>query len=168
MEAFKANGIAYLLKPYAEDDFEEAWEKFKLLFENKKNTLFESVITEILQTIGSENNFYKTIFSVKKRDGIYLLKTIDISYFQAQGDFVLAIDKNDRKHVLNDSLTSIGNQINPATFFRINRSEIVNKSVIIKYNQHIKNRVKITISEPKITLITSNSRTPEFREWVEL
>ncbi|MEE9362727.1 MAG: LytTR family DNA-binding domain-containing protein [Cellulophaga sp.] len=114
-----------------------------------------------------ENENYKKTFLVKKRDGVSILKIDNICYFQAQGDFVLAIDFNDRKHILNESLTQIEHLLNPSNFFRINRSEIISRISILKYNQYIKNRLALTLTDLKITLYTSNSRTPEFRNWIE-
>lgn len=167
LDAFKTNGIAYLLKPYTEDLFKNAWDKFLLLFKKEKSPISLSLITELKNLLESEKSLYKSIFSVKKRDGIFLLKTNNIVCFQAQGDFVIAIDINNRKHIINDSLTRIENQIDKSIFFRINRSEIINKNSIVKYNQHIKNRLSITLSNYKDILYTSNSRTPDFRIWIE-
>lgn len=106
-------------------------------------------------------------FSVRKRDGVFLLKIEDIIYFQAQGDFVLAIDKDSRKHMLNDSLRNISSQVCRKEFFQINRSEIVNFNYIEKYDAYIKNRLGIKIVNSPETLYTSNSRTPNFRNWIE-
>jgi len=164
VDAFNANGIAYLLKPYTKDSFNIAWNKFLLLFKTEKNSIPLSLVKQLIET---EKNLYKSTFSVKKRDGVFLLKTNDIICFSAQGDFVLAIDIENKRHIINDSLTRIENQIDKHIFFRINRSEIINRNSIVKYNQHIKNRLAISLFNYKDTLYTSNSRTPNFRIWIE-
>jgi len=167
VDAFKTNGIAYLLKPYSKESFKNAWNKFLLLFNTEKNQIPLSLITQLKQLLENKKNYTKTTFSIKKREGIVLLKTEDIVCFLAQGDFVLAVDKDNRKHIINDSLTRIENQIDKHVFFRINRSEIINRNSVIKYNQHIKNRLAITLTDYKQILYTSNSRTPDFRIWIE-
>lgn len=106
-------------------------------------------------------------FSIKKRDGIILLKVKDVVYFQAQGDFVLAIDKEQKKHIINDSLRNVIRQIDAEVFFQINRSEAVNFHFIEKYDAYIKNRLGIKIQNSEDLLYTSNSRTPMFRSWIK-
>ncbi|MET2984549.1 LytR/AlgR family response regulator transcription factor [Aureibaculum conchae] len=171
VDAFSTNGIAYLLKPYTKDQFESAWHKYIQLFSEVNKTqnhiISGDLITKLKTLVENNEQNYKTKFSVKKHEGIILLKTNDISYFQAQGDFVLAIDSSGRKHILNYSLTAIENLINPKDFFRINRSEIVSVHSIKKFSVYSKNKIAISLDKPKATLYTSNSKTSNFRKWLE-
>lgn len=168
VEAFQTNGIAYLLKPYTEAQFNQAWEKYILLFDSKDNKIVtENVVQQIKTLVEQPAKSYKNRFTVKKVNGVFLLNVTDISYFQAQGDFVLAFDKKGNKHILNQSLSGIDDSIDPKKFFRINRSEIVNIDVIVKFDSYTKNRLAISLEDPAPKLYTSNSRSPEFRSWLE-
>jgi hypothetical protein len=109
----------------------------------------------------------KEVFSIKKRDGFFLLRIENIKYFQANGDFVIAIDNEGRKHIINERLRTINNQLDKKVFFQISRSEIVNFNFIEKYTPYIKNRLEIFLKKSQESLFTSNSRTPEFRSWIE-
>jgi len=168
VDAFKTNGIAYLLKPYTKEQFGDAWQKYNLLFETEKP---ESVGYELLDSLKDilekKAKNYKRKFPIKKRDGVFLLDVDDISYFQAQGEFVFAFDNKGKKHIINQSLASIYELVDPSYFFMINRSEIVQMDSILKYSPYIKNRLAITLKVADVTLYTSNSRTPKFREWLE-
>ncbi len=113
-----------------------------------------------------EDRTYKSSFSIKKRKKVIVLNTSDILYFQAQGDFVLAIDRNGSKHIINGTLSKIESEVDPNNFFKINRSEILNKDFVANYETHIKNRLKIALHPFEAILYTSNSRTPSFRKWV--
>lgn len=165
VNAFQTNGIAYLLKPYTKEQFLSAWEKYDRLF--SQNNIEEDLFAKLKMMMEQEKKTYKSSFSVKKRDGVFLLKTNNIVYFQAQGDFVLAIDSNNTKHVLNTTLSKTEELINPQQFFKINRSEIINKEFILKYNLYRKNRLAITLSKPSVVLYTSNSRAAGFKSWLE-
>ncbi|MEL6809864.1 MAG: LytTR family DNA-binding domain-containing protein [Bacteroidota bacterium] len=110
---------------------------------------------------------YKTSYFIKKKNGLQMLATEDIVYFKAQGDFVLAMDKNRRKHIINSTLVKIEEEMDPSSFFKINRSEILNKTYVVNYESYIKNRLKIALKSYEDTLYTSNSRTPEFRKWLQ-
>lgn len=166
IDAFKTNGIAYLLKPYTTASFEDAWNKFLLLCTTDKHTIPVNLLDQLKYQIESKKKQYKSTFPIKKRDGVFLLKVTEVMYFQAQGDFVLAIDTQNKKHIINHSLTSIENQIDNNIFFRINRSEILNRTSILKYNRYIKNRLAITLHHTDIVMYTSNSKTSDFKNWV--
>lgn len=168
VDAFKTNGIAYLLKPYTKEQFGEAWKKYLGLFDQDTGLILsKDLISNVQSLLSKQEQLYKNTFTVKKRSGVYLLKTESIAYFQAQGDFVLAIDKGSTKHILNHSLAAIEEFVDPKKFFKINRSEIVSIDAILKYSPYTKNRLAITLSAPTVDLFTSNSRTPDFRIWLE-
>lgn len=114
-----------------------------------------------------QEKIYKDSFIVKKKNSQLLLRTANIVFFKAQGDFVLAMDNELNKHILNDSLKRIYTQLNPDLFFQINRSEIVNYTYIKGHKSFIKNRLEVILNCATQTLYTSNSRTPRFREWLK-
>ena len=145
---------------------EEAWEKYQLLF-SRKEGLSDQVVAALKTALEQPREQYKNSFAIKKKDGIFLLKVEEISYFQAQGDFVLAIDTKQGRHAINQSLAQVEQALNPKQFFQISRSEIVNVDQVLKFNAYIKNRVAITLSQPNTTLYTSNNRGPAFRQWIE-
>lgn len=168
IEAFQTNGIAYLLKPYTKAQLQEAWIKYQRLFQQEASPeLSVEIINKLQNLITPAAQNYKQRFSVKKRNGVYLLATKEIAYFQAQGDFVLAIDQKNTKHILNYSLTAIEGVVNASHFFQINRSEIVNINMILKYESYTKNRLAISLTKPAIILYTSNSRSADFKLWIE-
>ncbi len=166
--AFQANGIAYLLKPYSPAQFRDAWEKYLRLFGKSPEWSLPATFWETIQSLAQkEKPAYKTTFPVKKRDGVFLLKTKDIACFQAQSDFVFAMDRQGGKHILNYSLAAVEALLDPVQFFRINRSEIVQFDSILKYAPFSKNKLAITLSQPPVVLYTASSRTAAFRGWAE-
>jgi len=167
VDAFQTNGIAYLLKPYSKDQFTKAWTKYESLFSTKTPiTENQSLKNTINTLLNKQSSNYKEHFTVKKRDGVYLININNISYFQADGDYVFIIDKQGKKHLITQSLSKIESLLNPTAFFRINRSEIIHFAVIQKYDTYVKSRLSITLSAPDIILYTSNSRSSEFKHWV--
>ncbi|GGI57579.1 LytTR family transcriptional regulator DNA-binding domain-containing protein [Winogradskyella haliclonae] len=53
------------------------------------------------------------------------------------------------------------------TFFRINRSEIININFVKKYRSYIKNRLEIEFNIEINKLYTSNSRSLDFKNWLD-
>lgn len=164
LQAFQSNGIAYLLKPYDKEKFCDAIDKYKLLFENH-GAIKQTTFDELKGVIETKN--YKQRFSVKKKDGIKLINTASIVGFQANGDFSFAYDEKGQKHIVNYSLGDIESKVDPARFFRINRSEIVNIDYIEKLEPYFKNRLSIRLAGRPDPIHTSTSKTPDFRSWIE-
>ena len=167
-KAFKVNGIAYLLKPYSEESFKEAIEKYQTLFaSNEKMQIDKSVLGELKALIQEEKKAYKRRFSIKKKTGIKILNVENIMSFEAQGDFCVAYDFDFKKHVINYSLGEVESKVDPDQFFRINRSEIINIDYIDKIEPHFKNRLAIKLVRRAEPVFTSSTKTPSFRVWLD-
>lgn len=167
-QAFNTNGIAYVLKPYSQDDFDKAIQKYESLFKKGDyNSLDSNTIDALKSALQQENTTYKKRFVIKKASGIQLLNAIDIALISASGDFCLVIDNNGKRHTISQNLGSIIQQLNPKKFFKINRSEIVNIDFIEKIESHFKNRLLISIKNYKEKVMTSSSTTSDFRKWLE-
>jgi DNA-binding LytR/AlgR family response regulator len=168
LQAFKTNGIAYLLKPYSIENFQEAYEKYQTLFSKKPAQPIDHQLLKDLQNIlHADKKSYKQRFTVRKKDGIKLIDAKDIGCFEANGDFCMAIDSAGKKHVLNYTLSDIEEKIDPAKFFRINRSEIINLDFLEKVEPYFKNKLVIKMTYAKEIIYTSSSKTPSFRKWLE-
>lgn len=167
-QAFNTNGIAYVLKPYTQDDFNKAIEKYQSLFnQDSYDKLSNSTIDALKSALKEEQNQYKKRFIIKKTKGIQLLNVIDISVVQASGDFCIATDNQGKRHTISQNISSIHNQLNPKKYFKINRSEVVHIDCIENIDSHFKNRLLITMKGLKETVMTSSSTTAEFRKWLE-
>lgn len=164
LKAFQTNGIAYLLKPYTLDNFQEAYTKYQRLF---AKSIPPDVLNELKQVLQADKKAYQRRFTSKKKDGIKLLETQAIICFEANGDFCLASDLKGSKHVINYSLSEIENKVDPNQFFRINRSQLINIDFIEKIDTHFKNKLSITMRQLSGSFLTSSAKTSDFRKWLE-
>ena len=163
LDAFATNGISYILKPYSQEDVQKALGKVHRLFpklDSKQKAWFESLTSD-----ANHNSSFKTTFAIKSSQGTYILETSEIAYFQAQGDFVLGIAKDGKRHPINQTLMGIYAEVNPGEFFQINRSEIVARNCVEGYVNYRKNRLAVNLKTPLSTLYTSNSKSATFKEW---
>lgn len=168
MDAFEGNGIAYLLKPFSRERFQQAWDKFHLL----KNSLSpeQDTITKLSKLI--QQNFtektYKKRFTIHTHRGLYFLETEDILFFEAHEGVVFTYDTKGNKHLLTEAtLKEIEERLHPLEFFRINRSELIHKAYIERIERYNKNTVAIKLKGHDSYLKTSQSQTASFREWLE-
>ena len=168
MNAFESNGIEYLLKPFSQARFQKAWDKFLLL--QHSNTTDDSLMIKLKQLLKNtiDDKIFKKQFAVNKHQKIYFIKTNDISFFEANEGVLFAVDKLGEKHLLNETtLKQIEAQLDPTSFFKINRSELVNRNHIISVERYSKNSLSLRIKDFPKHLVTSQSKTASFREWIE-
>ena len=168
MNAFESNGIDYLLKPFSKDRFQKAWDKF-LMFRNSPNDvnkLLNNLTTIIEQNFAKKS--FKKRFTVHNRKDICFLDTENISYFGANYGAIFAHDTTGKKHILSEStLKEIEEQLNPSDFFRLNRSELINKLHVEKIEYYTKNSLAVKLKGFQKFLTTSQNNTAFFRIWIE-
>lgn len=168
MNAFETNGIDYLLKPFSRERFQQSWDKF-LLLRNSGSPDVDTinVFTDLIKKSLAEKQ-YKKRFTIHTRQGICFLEVENILFFEASEGVVFAYDTHCKKHLLTEStLREIEEQSDPDLFFRINRSELIQKSHIEKIGYHTKNSLAIKLKGYEKHLTTSQNNTASFREWVE-
>ncbi|NVO30697.1 LytR/AlgR family response regulator transcription factor [Hymenobacter lapidiphilus] len=179
LPAFRGNGIAYLLKPFTYEQFEEALTKYQLLRRNfaapapapapaPPAGLSPALVQELSAALrqGSQPQ-YRQRLSVRVRNGLYVLQTDDVAYLQADEGVVFAVDRAGARHPLTGTLTELEAQLDPARFGRLNRSELVNVAFVERVEPYFNNRLVVKLRAGSASLMTSAAQTPEFRRWLE-
>ncbi len=161
LEAFRTNGIAYILKPYTPADLAAAVDKYKKLF-----TPGPQLLTTLRQAITREKS-YKERLVIKHRGGIHLLATQDISIIEAQGDFCRIYRHDGKAFSQSETLTGLQQQLDPRQFYRINRSQIVQLGHLQSIEPYFKNRLALKVAGYPETTTTSSGATAGFRVWLE-
>jgi two-component system, LytTR family, response regulator LytT len=171
LRAFQTNSIAYLLKPFDDQTFTAALSKYDTL----RNTfrlgeqvgLSAGVLAQLRDAMQPIRQTYKQRFTVKMRQGIYLLPTNQITYLQADDSLVFAFDATGQRYPLNGTLTEIEQQLDPARFFRINRGELIAIDQIDRLEPYLGDRLAIRLRGVSTPFISSAAKTPELRKWLE-
>jgi two-component system, LytTR family, response regulator LytT len=164
LQAFTKNGIGYLLKPLEYEKFAAALHKFEQL--QRSFTRLDSELLRELKTTLAQPR-YKERFVIKARGGIYLLETRRVAYIQIQDEIPFAYDEQGTRYPLNENLNQLEKTLAPQVFFRLNRSEIVNLNFIEKLEPYFNDRLVVSLKQLNVKLISSISRTPELRRWIE-
>ena len=98
----------------------------------------------------------------------YLLDTQDIVYAYSLNKVVYMVDANNQKYISDKSLLRLETELDPGTFFKVNRTHIINFNFIRSYASHGKNRVKVELKTPQKdqAVLISQTRAHAFREWI--
>ncbi len=105
---------------------------------------------------------------VKYGDHIRSIPTTDISLFFAEGRDVYLVTKNERKYILDYTLETLAGMLDPAQYFRLNRSIIVCIEAIKDVVIYSSSRLKITLVQAfDKELIVSREKVQAFKEWFD-
>ena len=171
IEAFKTNGIAYLLKPIEEEELIEALKKYRTL--TNVNVELSTIHTQIEQlstqnTARPNHTGYKERLLVKVGDNYQHLTMEDIAYFYSEDHYTFVATKNNQRYIINYTLDTLVEQLNPKHFFRISRQFILNINSIDSVSKHFNGRLKLRI-KPSFSddIFVSRNRVQMFLSWLD-
>ncbi len=166
LNAFKVNGIDYLLKPIDEVDLCKAINKYQQFFPDEQN--LQRNWKRISDDIFKPKGRYKQRFLIKSGNAFQYLNTNDIIYFFSEDGLSFAYNRGQKKMLLDDSLEKIADQLDPESFFKISRKHVVGIEHIHKVHPYLNNRLKVEL-KPKsnLDLIVSRERVKDFKAWLD-
>ena len=167
LDAFKVKGIDYLLKPVSFNDLSSSLQKLEQL-RGQLNWGHEKYqqVKETVNTLPSKS--YKERFMVKLGDHIRSITTVQIGLLFADGRDVYLITSENKKFIIDYTLESLEELIDPRFFFRANRSYILNIHFIQDVIVYSNSRLKIV---PAVRwdqeIIVSREKVNEFKQWFD-
>lgn len=162
-EAFEHNSIDYLLKPLKPEKLEAALKKYEKL--KQYFAINYHGLLKMHQQPGS--NGFRKRFLVKRGADYISIRTEDIAYFHAAHKLVCLVDNKGQKFILDQSLTEIEGQVDPALFYRVNRKYLLNMSSIKRIKAYPKSKLLLEV-EPVLAeeIIISQENVAAFKEWM--
>jgi len=161
IEAFKTNGIDYLLKPIEEERLTQAIEKAR----HFSHALVLEKILSVSNQASAKS--YKSRFMVKVGDKIKSIPVEDIMVFYSQkASFILTADKH--TYCIDYTLDQLEPMLDPETYFRINRKYIVSINACTHILAWSNSRLRLKIEgtdDPDI--IVARERVQEFKNWLD-
>jgi two-component system response regulator LytT len=159
LQAFKLNGIEYILKPFSTEDVRLALDKYERL----KQTFQHCFDYELLQPKHRPN------LLVHYRDTIIPVNCSDIGMVYISHQITYAQTLGNKKYVLNRTLDEL-EQVLDDQFFRVNRTAIVSKKLIREVNKQLNRKLVIQLDpdfRTDLKLTVSKSKSPLFLKWLK-
>ncbi|AYL93861.1 LytR/AlgR family response regulator transcription factor [Mucilaginibacter celer] len=165
MEAIKANGVDYLLKPFSGDDLQKALEKvesFKNFFQQSTRPDLDALLNKLGQDEGKKS------FLVFKHNKYTTVQTEQIAFIYIRNDSPSIMTFQQQEYALDQSMDQIQNMLSAKQFFRLNRQYLVNFSAIKEVEHYFGRKlfVKLTIPSPGQLLI-GKEKSGSFLSWLE-
>lgn len=166
LEAFKANGIDYILKPFDNKRIGETLTKINRLKSNNssQNDNFKNVIHDLSTR---NQHSIKTNILIFKGDKIIPINTSDIALVQLETGVPYLHTFDAKKYVTEHTLDTLENNLG-TNFYRVNRQFLINRKAIHHVSKYFARKLLI---EPKLTIeeqiIVSKAKSSEFLNWLQ-
>lgn len=154
LEAFKSQGIDYILKPFDKADIRKAVDKVKEWAGNRENRSAET---------------YQQRFLVQAGNRMKSVPVEEIAYFMADGKYVLLFTEGGNSYIIDQTMGEVERRLDPALFFRLNRKFIARFEAIREMVRYSGSRIRVVLSPlppENVEVIVSAERIREFKEWL--
>ncbi len=146
MKAFDVHAADYLLKPYSRERFEAALERAKQRKGEKQPE--PAGLANAARPAGQ----YAERIVVKDGTKVTLIPVAKLEYAEALDDYVSLVSEG-KKHLKQQTISSLEASLNPAVFVRIHRSYIVNFERVARIEPYAKDsRVAVLSSGVKLPI----------------
>ena len=162
IQAFKANGIEYLLKPVRGEDIDRAFERYDALREQLSG---KESATDIGKKFDSSYG-PKQRFLIRAGNRLFSINVDEIAWFETRGRDIALRTFDGRDFYIDDSLNELERKLEPANFFRINRQRLVAFDAIedIRIED---SRYQIRLAADPSPVLISRDRVSGFRNWLD-
>ena len=119
IDAFKYNSIDYLLKPVKEHELARAIEKLEKVNQSPPD------LKSLLEQLQPKSKAFKEKFLVKVGLKYHSFHTEEIAYFYSEEGETYLKTKENKTNIIDHTLDALERELNPTSFFRVNRHMIV-------------------------------------------
>lgn len=165
MQAFKNQGIDFIVKPFSAGDIRKTITKIEAL---KGSFSTQTEPAPNYAAILTQKQTYQTSFLVRFREKMYPVAVADIAFIYVENETAYLYNFKGEKHPLFKRMDDIENVISPHQFFRISRQMIINRQAIKEIEPYFNQRVVITliVKTPEQALVP-RLKVSAFLNWIE-
>ncbi|KFF27322.1 LytR/AlgR family response regulator transcription factor [Chryseobacterium vrystaatense] len=165
-EAFRNNGIDYILKPFTPNEIElslQKLEQFRNYFQKQNSP------AELLQIIKSvfPSEKAKTNFLIFSQNRYLNIPSIEISYFCKKTEGTFLSTTENKMYPMKETLEELQRQVSPEDFFRVNRQYLIAFKSIREVQHYFHRKLLIILDvETSEKVFVPREKTTLFLEWL--
>ena len=148
LRAFEVHAVDYLLKPFGAERFEQALARAKTRFGCKLPPAPE------LRASTRAPGEYSERIVVRDGTRVHIIPISKLDYAESQDDYV-ALASDGKKHLKQQTISSLESSLDPVRFLRIHRSYIVNLERVTKIEPYGK--------DTHVAILNDSTRLPVSR-----
>jgi DNA-binding LytR/AlgR family response regulator len=165
LDAFKANGIDYILKPFTSKTLNDALQKYgrlKQLFSTDQTPQYEALI----QMLAGKDTQKAASVLVYHQDKIIPVNLDDIAMFYLANEITHLLTFSGKTFYPNKNLDEL-ERISGNYFFRANRQYLVCRKAITDVSNFFSRKLSINLNVPfGEKVIVSKGKAPQFLSWL--
>lgn len=176
LEAFRANGIDYLLKPVDEADLSRSLTKFDALRQHYIAGVATSssvsagldiaTLLHTVQQLGA-TPAYKTSWLIPYKAKLVPVAAAEVAHFVIRHGLVCLTTLAGQEYSLDVSLDELESQVNPKLFFRANRQVLFARNSVVELELHHNGRMAVYLNPAaREEVIVPKPRVTELRRWM--
>lgn len=141
LRAFEVHAVDYLLKPFRAERFESALDRAKLRIGRKV-----PLEPHALSASARQQGQYAERIVVKDGTRVQIIPVSKLDYVEAQDDYV-ALASQGKKHLKQQTISSVEASLDPKLFVRIHRSYLVNLERVTRLEPYGKDSHVVILSD---------------------
>jgi two-component system LytT family response regulator len=163
LKAFDAAAIDYLVKPFDDERFEQAFRRARRMIELEKVDRLSSELRALLggaarTSVGgapadAPRSDYLERIAVEMRGQVRVVPVKQVDYILASGPYA-ELYAGDKRYIIRERMQTLEDRLDPSKFFRIHRSAIVRLDLVETlirnpggdYGVQLKGGVKLKVS----------------------
>jgi two-component system LytT family response regulator len=158
LQAFDAEALDYLLKPFDSLRFREALQRVRRRLAEQDRDQLSEQIRQLANRFGAEPRYLERLV-VKVQDRIILLNVDEVDWLEAAGNYV-CVHVGRQSHIVRDTLVQFESRLDPRRFTRIHRSAMVNLDRIRELRPHWHGDYKIILQNGQVLPLSRRYREP--------
>jgi DNA-binding LytR/AlgR family response regulator len=161
LNAFNANGVDYILKPFNSKTIADSINKFKTLTSNKSENNIDKLLSYLQNTQSKPGAIL-----VYQRDKIIPLNANEIALLYTENEIIKVFCFNGKQFITNKTLEESEKILGP-DFFRANRQHLINRKAIADVSQHFGRKLLLNLNVFYTeTVLISKERSSTFLDWL--
>ncbi len=169
LQAFKQNSLDYLLKPIRKEDLQRSLKKYALLQSRFVAKYGEISLDEVQHNVNQHvyAGKYQEHFLIQQGQRYHSIAVKDIAYFFVEGRLTFLVTNAGLKLVMPYTLEEVETMVDPALFYRANRSFIVQRKSITSFKRIENGKLLIALGIGEVKgVIVSKQRSINFKQWI--
>lgn len=154
IKAFENHAIDYLLKPFSQERFDKAMQKWKEQYNVSKSTLISKPLLETAAQSPGQNQR----IVVKTGSKIKIIPIEEVHYLEASDDYV-KIHTKEGSYLKNKTMSYFEKSLDKAMFIRTHRSYIVNIQQITRLDAYEKDSHSAVLKSGAIVHVSKSGYT---------
>ena len=142
LNAFRTNGIDYILKPFSEKTISDAFAKYRVL--KKTFSKNDMPFDNILKLFEIQKNQKLGSVLVYHKDKIFPVRLDNIAIFYIENETTYLITFDNTKHSISKTLEEL-EKITSTSFYRVNRQNLINRKAIREASQYFARKLSINL-----------------------